>query len=299
MAMQDLSGRKPSNRTAFWMTVVSGILALAALALTVLPGPLYRTHLMSLGSAFQSITDGAYLGILALVFGLISAAITLFSHHVRLAMTSLVCVIIGLLTFGVPYYWLQKAESVPPIHDITTDPAHPPAFTALLPRLSHVPNSPVYGGGNAQARRLEWTAVISFATRGEGRKNPKATLVTANCKSWSARCLEAVQGVYDPDIQPLFVRGKTPGQVYAAALALVRHRGWRVAYANAKTRRIEAVARTGWFGFKDDVALRIGAIGSGTIVNMRSESRIGLSDIGRNAERVHRFLHALKSRLSG
>ncbi|EQD71550.1 membrane protein containing DUF1499 [mine drainage metagenome] len=285
-------GRKP---TVFWLTVIAGVLAFVALALTILPGPFYRIRLLSLGMAFQSITDGAYVGILAMAFGLISAAIALFSHHSRLAMASLIFVIGGLLGFGVPYYWLQKAESVPPIHDITTDPAHPPAFTALLPHLAHIPNTPVYGGGNARARQIERESVIGFATRGEGRRNPEAALVVKNCKTWSPRCLATVQSVYYPDIRPLIFKGRNPTQVYAAALAIMHRRGWTVAFASPGTGRIEAVARTAWFGFKDDVALRIEAVPSGTRVDMRSESRIGLSDIGRNAERVHRFLHALQS----
>ncbi len=285
--------------TVLWLTVIAGLLALAALAMTILPGPLYRLKILSLGMAFQSITDGAYAGILALVFGVVSAVTALVTHRSRPAIASLAFVIGGMLAFGVPYYWLQKAESVPPIHDITTDPAHPPAFTALLPRLAQIPNTPVYGGGNARARRIERESVIGFVTRGEGRKNPKAALVVKNCKTWSPRCLATVQSVYYPEIRPLVFKGKTRAEVYAAALALVRHRGWKVAFASPGTGRIEAVARTGWFGFKDDVALRIRADASGTRVDMRSESRIGLSDIGRNAERVHRFLHALASRVQG
>ncbi|EQD40604.1 hypothetical protein B2A_10975, partial [mine drainage metagenome] len=159
----------------------------------------------------------------------------------------------------VPYYWLQKAESVPPIHDITTDPAHPPAFTALLPHLAHIPNTPVYGGGNARARQIERESVIGFATRGEGRRNPEAALVVKNCKTWSPRCLATVQSVYYPDIRPLIFKGRNPTQVYAAALAIMHRRGWTVAFASPGTGRIEAVARTAWFGFKDDVALRIEA----------------------------------------
>ncbi len=285
--------------TAFWLTVIAGLLALVALVLTVLPGPFYRMKVLSLGMAFQSITDGAYAGILALVFGVISAGVAFFSHRSRLAMASLVFTIGGILTFGVPYYWLQKAEAVPPIHDITTDFTHPPAFTALLPRLSHLPNTPIYGGGHARSRKIEQEAVTGFATRGRGRRNPHAARVVRNCKHWSPRCLATVQSVYYPAIHPLIVKGMKPAEVYAATLDVVRHRGWKVAFASPGTGRIEAVARTGWFGFKDDVALRIQAVSTGTRVDMRSESRIGLSDIGRNAERVQRFLHTLKTRLHG
>ena len=53
---------------------------------------------------------------------------------------------------------------------------------------------------------------------------------------------------------------------------------------------IEAVDTTFWFGFKDNVVVRLKSHGSGTKVDIRSASRIGLRDFGKNAERIRRFL---------
>jgi hypothetical protein len=288
---------KRSQMTAFWLSVITLALALLAAGLTILPGPLYRAHWLSLGGAFQSIRDGAYVGILTLVFGIISAIASVYAHRTKLLLGNVVLALAGVFCFGVPFFWLLKAESVPPIHDITTDPLHPPAFTALMPRLKHVPNSPVYGGGNAQARRVERESVMAFATRGHGRINPHAAQVVQSCAHWDARCLFTVQEVYYPMVRPLIVNGETRSDAYDKALALVRKRGWRVAFASPGTGRIEAVARTAWFGFKDDVAIRIEKVPGGVRIDMRSESRIGLSDIGHNASRVEHFMRQLKARL--
>ena len=56
------------------------------------------------------------------------------------------------------------------------------------------------------------------------------------------------------------------------------------------TGRIEAVVTTRWFGFKDDVAIRITPAGAASRVDMRSKSRVGRSDVGTNASRIEEFL---------
>ncbi|MEE4110150.1 MAG: DUF1499 domain-containing protein, partial [Halieaceae bacterium] len=58
--------------------------------------------------------------------------------------------------------------------------------------------------------------------------------------------------------------------------------------------RIEATDTTFWFGFKDDVVIRIEAAGSGSRLDMRSKSRVGRSDVGANAERIRRYLQLLR-----
>ena len=66
--------------------------------------------------------------------------------------------------------------------------------------------------------------------------------------------------------------------------------GWDIVAQSKQEGRIEATDTTFWFGFKDDIVVRIAADGSGSKVDVRSESRIGLSDVGVNAKRVRAFL---------
>lgn len=85
--------------------------------------------------------------------------------------------------------------------------------------------------------------------------------------------------------------------VFDHALALVEQLGWELVEADRDSGRIEATDTTFWFGFKDDVVIRIRATESGSMVDVRSKSRIGLSDVGANANRIRRFLDALDERL--
>jgi len=95
------------------------------------------------------------------------------------------------------------------------------------------------------------------------------------------------------DIAPITLP-QPPDQVFDRALAVVQDNGWEIVTADKSAGRIEATATTRWFGFKDDVVVRLTAWGSGTRVDVRSVSRIGRSDVGTNARRIRRFLSALQ-----
>lgn len=86
--------------------------------------------------------------------------------------------------------------------------------------------------------------------------------------------------------------------VFDQALELVRSRGWTVHAADVGEGRIEASATSSWFGFVDDVVIRVAESSQGTRVDMRSKSRVGLSDIGANAKRIEAFLGELDLKLS-
>lgn len=101
-----------------------------------------------------------------------------------------------------------------------------------------------------------------------------------------------------PDIQPVILDAP-PAEVFAAAEAVVDAMGWAVAAAAEGEGRIEATDTTFWYGFKDDVVIRIRPEGSGTRLDIRSKSRVGRSDIGVNANRIRTFVAALKERVPG
>ncbi len=92
-----------------------------------------------------------------------------------------------------------------------------------------------------------------------------------------------------PDIRPLIL--SLPQQAaFDRALLLANKSGWQIVDSNEQEGRIEAIATTFWFGFKDDIVVRVTPVAGGSRVDMRSMSRVGLSDIGTNAERVRTFL---------
>ncbi|MDE0421129.1 MAG: DUF1499 domain-containing protein [Gammaproteobacteria bacterium] len=77
---------------------------------------------------------------------------------------------------------------------------------------------------------------------------------------------------------------------FGKAVDIARALGWDVVSENADTGLIEATATTFWFGFKDDVAIRVRGEDTQTVVDLRSASRVGLHDLGANAERIRAFV---------
>ncbi|NJD63466.1 MAG: DUF1499 domain-containing protein [Deltaproteobacteria bacterium] len=95
-----------------------------------------------------------------------------------------------------------------------------------------------------------------------------------------------------PDLRSLMLE-VPPGPAFERSVAAARRLGWKLVDANAGEGRIEATDTTFWFGFKDDVVVRIAAAGQGSRVDVRSVSRVGVSDVGTNARRIRKFLKEL------
>jgi uncharacterized protein (DUF1499 family) len=99
-----------------------------------------------------------------------------------------------------------------------------------------------------------------------------------------------------PDIQPVVLRASST-EAFDRALSAVREMGWEVVASDREAGRIEAVDTTFWFGFKDDVVIRVAenAPGGGTRVDVRSKSRVGVGDVGTNARRIRQLLDRLQA----
>ena len=163
----------------------------------------------------------------------------------------------GLLAYAVPASGVTKARTVPKIHDITTDTVNPPAFVAAL-----------------EARRLA-----------------KAT----NKAVYEGAEIAAQQRKAYPDIRPV-KRAEAPDRLYDRALATSRALGWTILATDKPSGRIEATDRTLWFGFTDDIVIRVAVDGAGASrLDIRSVSRVGRSDAGTNAARIRRFIAAIEA----
>ncbi|MEO5700960.1 MAG: DUF1499 domain-containing protein [Casimicrobiaceae bacterium] len=99
---------------------------------------------------------------------------------------------------------------------------------------------------------------------------------------------EAQRQAY-PEVRPVIL-AKEPRAAFDAVLALVGTMGWEVVASDPAAGRIEATATTPWFGFKDDVVIRITPADRASRIDMRSHSRVGRSDLGANARRIRDFL---------
>lgn len=177
---------------------------------------------------------------------------------------------IAVLAILVPIVALGKAASVqravaalPLIHDITTDTQNPPVFSSVI-----------------QEARAEIEGVNTLDYVGKTDLRDKTLFSVLQVRDY-------------PEIRPLIL-SEDPAIVYGQALATAKAMGWDVVYEDAGAGMIDAVATTAWFGFKDDVAIRVQpANGGGTVVHMRSVSRVGASDLGANAARISSFMERM------
>ena len=108
-----------------------------------------------------------------------------------------------------------------------------------------------------------------------------------------ARVAEQQRLAY-PDIQPLTL-ALAPAAAFNRALDTAQRMGWTIVAADDAAGRIEASDRSRWFGFTDDIVIRIIPSASGSRIDLRSSSRVGRSDFGVNAARVERYLSALRA----
>ena len=96
-----------------------------------------------------------------------------------------------------------------------------------------------------------------------------------------------------PDVAPLTL-DEPPARALARAADAARELGWAIVAVDTAAGRLEATDRTRWFGFYDDVVVRVTPAGGGSRVDVRSLSRVGGSDVGTNARRIRAFLERLR-----
>ena len=110
--------------------------------------------------------------------------------------------------------------------------------------------------------------------------------------------LAVVQRAAYPDLMPLAVDAP-PRAVLDAARSVAVELDWTIVAVDPAQGVLEATATTFWFGFEDDVAVRVrpGESG-GAVVDGRSVSRVGVGDLGANANRMRAFLTRLQAALA-
>ncbi len=179
--------------------------------------------------------------------------------------------LVSLGAAGLALNVINSAKGVPPIHDISTDTAKPLAFSAATMTMRGTNSNPV---------RPPNEATVPFNRE--------------KLNQWSGRSLVEIQADAYPSLKPLIVEGQSPSAIYAKALTSAKSQGLKIVGEDATALRIDAVAESFWFGFKDDVVIVITPVANGAQVDMRSVSRVGISDLGANAKRIEALLEAVK-----
>lgn len=255
-----------SHKSRFWGIVSVGGLLLACLSLILLivPGPGVRFGLWPWSTAVDLMYWAFYAGCGAGALGLVGLLCAIGRRQrvaaARFAISALICSGVA----GSLYMMRADAGSYVPIHDVTTDLIDPPRFVVIPPRVYDpyiVPDR-----GRADLMDLE----------------PMAR--------WRIYHKEAYG-----DIVPLYLPLNVADALKSSE-AVIRDLGWTIADINADQGRIEATAQTFWFGFRDDVVIRIREDEKGARIDVRSRSRIGVGDVGANAKRVRTFLALIKEK---
>jgi uncharacterized protein (DUF1499 family) len=106
----------------------------------------------------------------------------------------------------------------------------------------------------------------------------------------------ALQREAYPDLTSLKLA--TPAdQTFEHALALVKDKGWVVVSSVPEEGRIEATTKSRLYGFTDEVGVRVKPSNAGSVVDVRSRSRIGRIDRGMNAKRIRAYMADLDKRV--
>jgi uncharacterized protein (DUF1499 family) len=114
-----------------------------------------------------------------------------------------------------------------------------------------------------------------------------------NPSEYGGKAVAAQQLKAYPDVRPLTLT-VPPDAAFEKALRAARALGWDVVESRPDQGRIEATDTTLWFGFKDDIVVRVTASDSGSRIDIRSVSRVGKSDVGTNATRIRNYLSRIQ-----
>ncbi|WP_164116569.1 DUF1499 domain-containing protein [Sphingorhabdus sp. Alg239-R122] len=252
---------------SIWLSRLTLLLGIATVATALISA-------IGAGNGQWSKLDGVagmryafFIGIAALLIGLYTVL-----RYLKAGARIILVALLGMILAGgyVGYIGTQisKARSLPMIHDITTDLENPPAFAVLELRKDNLKDMP-------------------------GHKEPEFRGMDAR-----ERWVKMHKDAYG-DVQTLILQAPVE-EVFAKAEALVKQRGWEIAAVDQEEGRIEATDEVALLKFKDDVVFRIvsGEKEGETIVDIRSVSRVGLSDLGVNARRVRELLADLKVQFS-
>ncbi len=236
-------------------------IALFAAQLILLALLLHRFTTFPTPVALNLVVLGMAGALLALLIAIL-AFIRIWNHGMPGTGRAVVGAIVALAILAWPAALLPTALKLPAINDVTTDASRPPPFIALAQYRHADANPSQYPGG-------------SFAL---------------------------AQASAYPDIKPLEV-ARSKGEAFGIARSVVTRMGWSIVAEQPPNQAtnvglIEAVDETLILGFDDDIVIRVVGDKGRSRIDVRSASRYGRHDLGRNAERVRGVLKQLHARLS-
>lgn len=289
-------------QSAGWRLKLAG----AALAISILAvlwfaaaalGSKYGLWGWQFGLGKMTIGWGQYVAFLAVGVSVIAIIVALIkSPRVQPFILALAAVLIAFMLLFRLAGFGATAASLPPIHEVQTDWTDPVRFSeALLAQrkaddaMNPVEDAPVI----PEAADARWPGMGGRLVSEVQEEAEQPRTVDG----------EQVPPAYRRPIEPRYF-DQSPAEVATYVERIAKARSWDIFTSpdtgdDVPETILEATDTSGWFGFKDDIAIRIRAVEGATRVDMRSISRVGLSDLGANARRVSSFMDELADRADG
>lgn len=211
---------------------------------------------------------------MALGVGLIAFVFSLIARPGRGRRVALAAISVPATALAIFFVVTLNAARLPPIHDISTDLEDPPGFSPTVQA-----ERALVRGGNGLDLKNARVPNEPYAGEAAGVR------------------VTAVQRAAYPDIQPI-ATGAEPGRALAASRAVAARLGWQIDRVDEKGGIIEARNTEFWFGAVADISIRVTPAKPGSVIDIRSVSRVGVGDLGANAERVRVFAREVAKELA-
>lgn len=234
-------------------------LAMFGAALVLTGVALHRVAGMSTAIAITLFAMAFAIALAAVLSGLVSGAILWRSGGIGSTRT-FIGLLIAAAIFAWPAAYIPAYITLPRLNDVTTDLEAPPQFVALAADRG--------GDGTYPAERFA-------ALQRKGYADLQPFLIDRSVDQAFELALDVARRINKMTVAAQDPPGARPGQPGI----------------------IEAVDRTLIMGFPDDVIVRVAGGPRSARIDIRSASRYGQHDFGRNALRVRKFLKDLQARL--
>ena len=215
--------------------------------------------------AFMLLGVGWIVGAIAVVLAIVSLLVAFVrsrknksSNPRKIYLANIFGGVLGLLVVSFVLQLFLGALKYPLLYDITTDVVDPPIFSATIVEL---------------------------------RGNSSNSLV------YTEHMARLQQEAY-PEVSTIENVSQSVDMSFDIAVEIAQDNDWEIVSTNRESGTFEAIATTYWYGFTDDIVVRVRAHpnGKGSVLDLRSASRVGVSDVGTNARRIREFLNEFSKR---
>jgi uncharacterized protein (DUF1499 family) len=193
----------------------------------------------------------------------LAAIVDIWRNDSRGVLPITIATVLSSAIFAWPAAYVGHMRGLPLINDVSTDLSSPPTFVALSPLRRGSANPAAHPG--ATAAQLQSDAYPDI----------RSLVVERAVDEVFELAHHVVVRVFKMSLVAEDAPGARPGA----------------------PGRIEAVDRTPVLGFYDDVTIRLIGDARRSRIDVRSASRYGQHDLGRNASRIRRFLREMQAQL--